>query len=258
MGSSWRRCRRPVPISSALGSVSTGGPPVTRFAPSPTGYLHLGPRGERHLRLGRGPRRRRARRCCARGSRSACAAGPHYEAALPRGSRLARLRARRGTPAAGATERPAGAASRTRSRSWTAPGRVYACDCSRQRVGGGRYDGRCRDRGLARGRRARPARAARRRAGARATTCCSARSTQRPATQCGDLLVRDRDGHWTYQFAVTVDDTRPGHHAGHSRARSGRLHRPAGGAGAAARPAGGRRSSCTTRSSCEPAGEKAE
>jgi glutamyl-tRNA synthetase/glutamyl-Q tRNA(Asp) synthetase len=25
--------------------------------------------------------------------------------------------------------------------------------------------------------------------------------------QCGDVLVRDRDGYWTYQFAVTVDDT---------------------------------------------------
>ena len=30
--------------------------------------------------------------------------------------------------------------------------------------------------------------------------------TQRPAEQCGDLLVKDRDGQWTYQFAVTVDD----------------------------------------------------
>jgi glutamyl-tRNA synthetase/glutamyl-Q tRNA(Asp) synthetase len=29
---------------------------------------------------------------------------------------------------------------------------------------------------------------------------------QTPAEQCGDLLLRDRDGHWTYQFAVTVDD----------------------------------------------------
>ncbi len=29
---------------------------------------------------------------------------------------------------------------------------------------------------------------------------------QRPAEQCGDLLVRDRLGQWTYQFAVTVDD----------------------------------------------------
>jgi glutamyl-tRNA synthetase/glutamyl-Q tRNA(Asp) synthetase len=30
--------------------------------------------------------------------------------------------------------------------------------------------------------------------------------TQRPSAECGDVLVRDRDGHWTYQFAVTVDD----------------------------------------------------
>ena len=29
---------------------------------------------------------------------------------------------------------------------------------------------------------------------------------QRPAEQCGDLLIRDREGNWTYQFAVTVDD----------------------------------------------------
>ena len=29
---------------------------------------------------------------------------------------------------------------------------------------------------------------------------------QTPAEQCGDLLLKDRDGHWTYQFAVTVDD----------------------------------------------------
>jgi glutamyl-tRNA synthetase/glutamyl-Q tRNA(Asp) synthetase len=32
--------------------------------------------------------------------------------------------------------------------------------------------------------------------------------TQTPADQCGDLLLRDRDGHWTYQFAATVDDYR--------------------------------------------------
>jgi len=29
---------------------------------------------------------------------------------------------------------------------------------------------------------------------------------QDPAAQCGDLLVRDRLGNWTYQLAVTVDD----------------------------------------------------
>jgi glutamyl/glutaminyl-tRNA synthetase len=28
-----------------------------------------------------------------------------------------------------------------------------------------------------------------------------------PSAQCGDLLLRDRLGNWTYQFAVSVDDT---------------------------------------------------
>ena len=31
---------------------------------------------------------------------------------------------------------------------------------------------------------------------------------QDPAAQGGDLLIRDRRGNWTYQFAVTVDDWR--------------------------------------------------
>lgn len=29
---------------------------------------------------------------------------------------------------------------------------------------------------------------------------------QNPSSQCGDVLVRDRHANWTYQFAVTVDD----------------------------------------------------
>ena len=33
---------------------------------------------------------------------------------------------------------------------------------------------------------------------------------QRPERQCGDLLIKDRFGNWTYQFAVTVDDWRHG------------------------------------------------
>ncbi len=31
---------------------------------------------------------------------------------------------------------------------------------------------------------------------------------QDPSQQCGDVLLRDRHGNWTYQFAVTVDDWR--------------------------------------------------
>lgn len=30
--------------------------------------------------------------------------------------------------------------------------------------------------------------------------------TQNPAEETGDVLIRDRQGNWTYQFAVVVDD----------------------------------------------------
>jgi glutamyl/glutaminyl-tRNA synthetase len=33
---------------------------------------------------------------------------------------------------------------------------------------------------------------------------------QQPSAQCGDVLVRDRHGQWTYQFAVVVDDLAQG------------------------------------------------
>ena len=29
---------------------------------------------------------------------------------------------------------------------------------------------------------------------------------QRPSEQCGDLVIRDRHGNWTYHFAAAVDD----------------------------------------------------
>ena len=33
---------------------------------------------------------------------------------------------------------------------------------------------------------------------------------QDPSKQCGDVLIRDRLGNWTYQLAATVDDFRQG------------------------------------------------
>jgi len=33
---------------------------------------------------------------------------------------------------------------------------------------------------------------------------------QDPYAQCGDILLKDRLGNWTYQFAVTVDDSEQG------------------------------------------------
>ncbi len=84
---------------------------------------------------------------------------------------------------------------------------VYACDCSRKDIGGERYPGRCRDRHLAetpgRGLRVVMAPGIERFVDGRLGP-----QEQSPADQCGDLLLRDRDGHWSYQFAVTVDDYR--------------------------------------------------
>ena len=36
------------------------------------------------------------------------------------------------------------------------------------------------------------------------------RQAQDPSGQCGDVLIRDRLGNWTYQFAASVDDFRQG------------------------------------------------
>jgi glutamyl-tRNA synthetase/glutamyl-Q tRNA(Asp) synthetase len=62
---------------------------------------------------------------------------------------------------------------------------VYVCDCSRKRVGGEQYDGRCRTRGLLDG---------------------PDRGIRVQMDEGGDLLLRDRTGNWTYHFAVVVDD----------------------------------------------------
>jgi glutamyl-tRNA synthetase/glutamyl-Q tRNA(Asp) synthetase len=95
---------------------------------------------------------------------------------------------------------------------------VYGCACSRKSLGteadapGGvetRYPDRCRDRGLTPG----PGRGTRLvlEAGIeRFEDALQGEQSQEPAAQCGDLLLRDRLGNWTYQFAVTVDDYRQG------------------------------------------------
>ncbi|MGE3511496.1 MAG: glutamate--tRNA ligase family protein [Vicinamibacterales bacterium] len=93
-----------------------------------------------------------------------------------------------------------------------AAGRVYACDCSRTdiaRAGGGgdelRYPGTCRGRQLPEGR----GRGVRIRLDPEEIQFDDLRhgwQSQRPSDQCGDLLARDREGNWTYQFVAAVDD----------------------------------------------------
>jgi len=82
---------------------------------------------------------------------------------------------------------------------------VYACDCSRKQTTGERYIGVCRDRRLA----PETGRGLRVQMDAGIETFDDlflGPIEHEPAVQCGDLLLRDRDGNWTYQFAVTVDD----------------------------------------------------
>jgi len=91
-------------------------------------------------------------------------------------------------------------------------GLVYACECSRRDISasssaGGelRYPGTCLKKnlpqvaGLA-------LRVRLPRSEERFDDLLQGRQVQVPADQCGDLLIRDRHGWWTYQFAVTVDD----------------------------------------------------
>jgi glutamyl-tRNA synthetase/glutamyl-Q tRNA(Asp) synthetase len=93
---------------------------------------------------------------------------------------------------------------------------VFACDCSRKDLAESagdvfnqetRYGGRCRTRCLADG----PGRGLRLRLDPGVESFDDARlgpQRQDPSAQCGDLLLRDRLGQWTYQLAVVVDDLR--------------------------------------------------
>ncbi|HEY3885522.1 MAG TPA: glutamate--tRNA ligase family protein [Vicinamibacterales bacterium] len=214
---------------------------ITRFAPAPTGWLHLGHvlnaeyvwglafRGVPELR-GHQPRvllriedhdRERCR--------------PEYEAGILddldwlgyrpdvfptdcfRADRCDGRQSGRGSVYQEAVE------------SLRTQGLVYACDCTRRdieaRSGGSavrgaagaeitagaeiRYDGHCRDRGLAlaggAGWRVRMDPGVERFADLRLGP-----QAHDPSEQCGDLLIRDRLGNWTYQFCVSVDDYRQG------------------------------------------------
>lgn len=197
------------------------GRPLTRLAPSPTGYLHLG-----HVANAVwvwGIARALGGRVLLRledHDRGRCR--PGYESAVLDDLDWLGLE-----PDVGATaEFRAGASPLRQSDAGEAyaaaldglGGGVFACDCSRrdlEREGGDvfneetRYPGRCRDRGLEPG----PGRGLRLRIEPGLERFVDARlglQEQDPALQCGDLLLRDRQGYWTYQFAVVVDDLRQG------------------------------------------------
>jgi glutamyl-tRNA synthetase/glutamyl-Q tRNA(Asp) synthetase len=196
---------------------------VTRFAPAPTGYLHLGHvlnalhvwgitralRGRVLLRVEDHDRQR---------------SRPEYERAL-----LDDLDWLGFVPDEPSTDdfRRGPCRGRQSDRDdvyrraldgLRSAGLVYACDCTRRdlreamtgAVGGGdgaepRYAGRCASRDLEwrddRGLRVRLAHATETFDDLR-----HGRQSQRPSEQCGDMLLKDRQRNWTYQFVATVDD----------------------------------------------------
>jgi glutamyl-tRNA synthetase/glutamyl-Q tRNA(Asp) synthetase len=94
-----------------------------------------------------------------------------------------------------------------------ARGLVYGCTCSRREIEAAGdaeaaelvYPGTCRDRGIPPG----PGVTWRVRLPPGSVTfrdLVVGECTQEPALQCGDLSIRDRNGYWTYQLAVVVDD----------------------------------------------------
>jgi glutamyl-tRNA synthetase/glutamyl-Q tRNA(Asp) synthetase len=178
--------------------------PRTRFAPAPTGYLHLGHAvnavfvwglaralGGRVLLRIEDHDRGRSR--------------PEYERALLEDLAWLGL-----APDEGPVRQSDDAKVYVdQLRSLAAHHEVYACDCSRKQLGTGPYSGRCRSRGLVAG----PGLGVRVRLEDEVEQFDDAllgRQVQQPLEQCGDLLLRDRLGNWTYQFAVVVDDLRQG------------------------------------------------
>ncbi|MBM3771744.1 MAG: tRNA glutamyl-Q(34) synthetase GluQRS [Acidimicrobiia bacterium] len=192
-------------------------PPVTRFAPAPTGRLHLGhvvnaiyvwgvtkaAGGSVLLRVEDHDRQRSRR---------------EYEQALledlewlgfvPDDPPVAAFRGGR----CHGRQSDRGALYESALNVLRRAGRVYACDCSRADVfrasGEGaelRYPGTCRELQLPEV----PGRGVRVRLDNGVERFDDLRhgpQAQRPLDQCGDLLVRDRDGNWTYQFVASVDD----------------------------------------------------
>jgi glutamyl-Q tRNA(Asp) synthetase len=191
--------------------------PLTRFAPSPTGYLHLG-----HVvhaaHVWRIARSLGGRILLRIEDHDRLRSRPEYERAL-----LEDLEWLGFQPDMGPVRQSAEPeAYEDALRGLAAEHHVYACDCSRRDItvaaarradAPGReevpYSGRCRTRALPPG----PGRGVRLEMGPGLERFVDVRlgpCEQTPASQCGDLWLRDRDGFWTYQFAVTVDDYRQG------------------------------------------------
>lgn len=166
---------------------------TTRFAPSPTGFLHLGhivnaiyvwgharaSGGEVLLRIEDHDRQR---------------SRPEYEAALLDdldwlgfAPDVYPTDAFRHGPCAG-RQSDRDAVYREALAPLVASGQVYGCDCTRRQLDGSVHSGRCRERLLP-------------------LNDEVGWRVRLDAAAGGDVLIRDRLRNWTYHWCVTVDDT---------------------------------------------------
>jgi len=201
-------------IGSAVASAT-----LTRFAPAPTGYLHLG--HALNAKLVWQYARAVAGRVLLRiedHDRERCR--PEYEAAILDDLDWLGFSAdafptsafRRGQCESRQSDRLAiyaAAAADLGSR-----GLIYGCTCSRQEIAAAsparvgeepRYPGTCRDRGIP----PEPGVVWRLTLEDGSETfddLIRGPQRQEPSAQCGDVAIRDRLGNWTYQFVVSVDD----------------------------------------------------
>ncbi len=187
---------------------------LTRFAPAPTGWMHLGhvlnaeyvwtSGAEVLLRIEDHDRER---------------CRPEYEAGILEDLDwlgYPSTRAARSGQVAFVRQSERDAIYRDAVRVLASQGLVYGCDCTRKEIeaGGVRiaelwHAGRCRDRGLA----LTDGIGWRVRMDPGVETFVDGilgPQAQDPSQQCGDVLIRDRLGNWTYQFVAAVDDYRQG------------------------------------------------
>jgi glutamyl/glutaminyl-tRNA synthetase len=191
---------------------------ISRFAPAPTGFLHLG-HVVNAVSVWRETRARGGQVLLRIEDHDLQRSRAEFEAAILED--LAWLGFRADGEAVRQSER--GEIYETALDRLRRQGLVYACGCSRADIARATgaalkiraanagadaelwYPGTCADRGLGEG----PGLGLRVRLAPTVERFVDLRhglQEQRPSEQCGDLLVRDRDGNWTYQFAATVDD----------------------------------------------------
>ena len=194
---------------------------VTRFAPAPTGYLHLG-HVVNALHVWEIARQHHGRILLRIEDHDRQRSRAEYEAAILED--LYWLGFKADAPIVRQSERDA--IYRQALGRLVDQGLVYGCSCTRGEIAGFaqptwpratadkeerilaselRYPGTCRNRGLPLtdgiGWRLRLDSGVE-----RFDDGLRGEQVQNPEAQCGDLLLRDRLGNWTYQFAVTVDD----------------------------------------------------